>query len=340
MNKCVDIGTPAVEPLIAALKDSDKDVRQAAVEVLDRLGWQPGKDENGALYWILKRELNKCADIGTPAVEPLIAALKDSDKDVRQAAAEALEKIGTCTVEPLIAALKDSDKDVRQAAAEALGKIGDIRAVEPLVAALKDGNSFPRKAAAQALEAMNWQPTDASQHVLHAIAMEKEDAVIAEGPAVIQGLITIIKTGDRHAAYLLAKIGGPAFEPLISALKDENSNLREGAAMALGQLGDTRAVTPLITLLKDEEMRVRMEAAWALGGLRDARAVKPLIALYEEEVDRCTEPDVMRSVIWAFGEIGDKRAVPSLERATYLSWTNDSAKSALDKIYGRASHAS
>jgi HEAT repeat protein len=41
-------------------------------------------------------------------------------------------------VEPLIAALKDENSDVRQAAAKALGKIGDPRAVEPLIAALSD----------------------------------------------------------------------------------------------------------------------------------------------------------------------------------------------------------
>ncbi len=40
-------------------------------------------------------------------------------------AAEALGKIGDArAVEPLIAALKDSDEDVRQAAAEARGRLG------------------------------------------------------------------------------------------------------------------------------------------------------------------------------------------------------------------------
>ena len=63
--------------------------------------------------------------IGEPAVEPLIAALKDSDDCVRREATEALGKIGEPAVEPLIAALKDSDDYVRREAAEALGKIGE-----------------------------------------------------------------------------------------------------------------------------------------------------------------------------------------------------------------------
>ena len=84
-------------------------------------------------------------------VNGLIKALRyRKDKGVRQAAAEALVKIGAPAVEPLIAALKDESFSVRQAAAEALGKIG-APAVEPLIAALKDQNSWARAAAAQAL---------------------------------------------------------------------------------------------------------------------------------------------------------------------------------------------
>ncbi|MGB9872500.1 MAG: HEAT repeat domain-containing protein, partial [Anaerolineae bacterium] len=50
----------AVEPLIAALKDKDSDVREAAAEALDRLGWKPEQDENGAWYWIGKQNWQQC----------------------------------------------------------------------------------------------------------------------------------------------------------------------------------------------------------------------------------------------------------------------------------------
>jgi HEAT repeat protein len=67
---------------------------------------------------------------------------------VRYAVTEALVKIGAPAMEPLIAALKDKDSkdsDVCQAAAEALGEIKDPRAVEPLIAALKDEDSDVRR---------------------------------------------------------------------------------------------------------------------------------------------------------------------------------------------------
>ena len=45
-----------------------------------------------------------------------------------------------------------------------------------------------------------------------------------------------------------------AVEPLIAALQDENEDLavRETAAKALGNIGDTRAVEPLIAQLNDD----------------------------------------------------------------------------------------
>ncbi len=75
----------------------------------------------------------------------------------RRDAAKALGEIGDLTaMEPLIAALEDSKKDVRDAAVEAIGKMGgDPRAVEAIAGTLKNGKSFARDEAASAL-ARGW----------------------------------------------------------------------------------------------------------------------------------------------------------------------------------------
>ena len=87
------------------------------------------------------------------AVEPLVVALKDEDKEVQKTAARALGWIGDArAVEPLVVALKDEDKEVQETAAMVLGEIGDARAVEPLVVALKDEDKSIRRNAANALE--------------------------------------------------------------------------------------------------------------------------------------------------------------------------------------------
>jgi HEAT repeat protein len=118
------IGEPAVEPLIAALKDESTQVRDTAVVALGKTG-------------------------DARAMEPLIAALK-AESVLRPLAYDALVEIGkhTSVVEPLIAALKDQDQDIRLVAIRALGEIGDARAVEPLNAivsaeldAIREGDS-------------------------------------------------------------------------------------------------------------------------------------------------------------------------------------------------------
>ena len=69
---------------------------------------------------------------------------------MRKGAAKALGQIGDVrAVEPLIAALKDNNEDVREDVAKALGQIGDVVAGEPLCAALKDNEEKVRRAARQ-----------------------------------------------------------------------------------------------------------------------------------------------------------------------------------------------
>lgn len=87
------------------------------------------------------------------------------------------------------------------------------------------------------------------------------------------------------AAIALGRLGDPrAVEPLIAALKDEsNEFLRQTAAWALGQLGDARAVEPLVAALSDKEVDVRLACVEALERLGDIRAVKALVAVLGDQ---------------------------------------------------------
>ncbi len=86
--------------------------------------------------------------IGVPAsaqgVEPLGKLLVTSgeSKEVQEAAATALGKMGTKAVDPLVAALKNKklDNSVRQKAAESLGNLNEsaVPAVPALIKALED----------------------------------------------------------------------------------------------------------------------------------------------------------------------------------------------------------
>jgi HEAT repeat protein len=88
---------------------------------------------------------------------------------------------------------------------------------------------------------------------------------------------------------------------LIKALGyEKDRDVREGAAEAIGKIGDPRAVEQLIKALNDSDWRVHRNSASALGRIADGRAVEPLIrALNGRDLG------VRQSAAEALGKIGD-----------------------------------
>ncbi len=148
----------------------------------------------------------------------------------------------------------------------------------------------------------------------------------------------------REAAKALARIGRPALDPLvlalrapqaparanaalglgemspgdssarglavarlIDALRDEDEGVRVESTRALGKMDSSDAVVPLLGTLRDNSARVRSEAAWALGEIDDPRAVEPLMRTLRDDDAR-----VRGRAAWALGELEDKRAVEGL----------------------------
>jgi HEAT repeat protein len=74
-----------------------------------------------------------------------------------------------------------------------------------------------------------------------------------------------------------------AVEPLIDALKDEKADVRREASGALARIGEP-ALMPLVAELEDEDGRAREAAARALGLLGDVRSIGPLIAACKDEI--------------------------------------------------------
>jgi HEAT repeat protein len=85
------------------------------------------------------------------AIQPLIEALADFDKSVREQAMLALSTIGKAAIEPLAEAMKEPRWETRYRAAEALGKIADEKALQPLIQGLRDNRDHVRYMAAKGL---------------------------------------------------------------------------------------------------------------------------------------------------------------------------------------------
>jgi len=151
VNPCVAIGTPAIKPLIQALIGNDSEVRQAAAVALQKIGSAATDDliviiqhRGPATYGHWDGIALAASSLGTigdaRAVEPLIAALANDNREVRISAIGALGKLGDPrAVGALVALLENAGRDgeLRIAITVVLGKLGDPRAVYPLIAALK-----------------------------------------------------------------------------------------------------------------------------------------------------------------------------------------------------------
>lgn len=292
----------AVEPLTAALRDGVANVRQVVAGALGAIGDASAVEPLVAAFAANGDQPNVCGavaealgEIGSPAVDALIALVEDREAKGRRFAARALGSIGDArAVETLVVALRDEDQGVRVDAARSLRMIGDARAVEPLIAALKDEASLVRLEATLALGRIG-DPR----------AVEPLAAALGEEGASANSI------GDA-----LAALGPPAVESLIAALRDERHDRRAASASALGRIGDPRAVAPLIEALEDEADDASIAAAQALGAIGDARAVEPLVAgcAAHEAVRR-------RAAALAAARLGDDRAaVALLEALDHGSW--------------------
>jgi HEAT repeat protein len=150
-------------------------------------------------------------------------------------------------------------------------------------------------------------------HKDHIVRLKAENALNELGTAAVRPLIKkgVLHYGNENvrnaAVEALRKLGEAGVETIIALLEDQDWWVRYGAAEALGELKDARAVEPLIAALEDKEWSVRSDAAGALGELKDARAVEPLITAL---VDK--NPMVRVQAAGALVKLGDPRAAEPL----------------------------
>jgi HEAT repeat protein len=200
------------------------------------------------------------------AITSLIEALTHTDKQVRERAARTLSSFkDRRAVTPLINALQDDYFHVKIQAARSLGKIGDERAITPLIQLFNEKRKYP-------------------PYISEAASFALSDI----GEAAILPLVEVLKdntstlTPKYQSTEALRRIGAPATPHIIKAMKDTSWKTGWGA-IALGKIGDRRAVEPLIRALKDEDREIRFRAPEVLQNFQDTRTILPLVNLLEDE---------------------------------------------------------
>ncbi|MDD1689372.1 MAG: HEAT repeat domain-containing protein [Methanoregula sp.] len=180
-----------LEGLVKALQDStDPQVRQYAAYLL-------GKAQNPR------------------AIQPLVEALADFDKSVREQATLALSRIGKAAIEPLAEAMKEPKWQTRYRAAEALGKIADEKAVKPLIQGLRDNRDHVRYMAAKGLKDIG--DSDAIEPIV--ILLKDENRYVRMMAVRALGTLGGKKVNEALNAALNVEQDEKVREAIVEALK-------------------------------------------------------------------------------------------------------------------------
>ncbi|MFW9996720.1 MAG: HEAT repeat domain-containing protein [Candidatus Odinarchaeota archaeon] len=334
VESLVKLGGIAVIPLLKALKSDNRYTCWCSTEALGKIGDKRAVKpliqvllENSD--WTIR--LRSAIALGTigdkRAVKPLITALEDDAPGVRTRAVEALAKIDDPRVmEPLINALTDEDEGVRWKVTGIFGAIGNSWVVEPLIKALKDEDLDVFESAAKSLSNIGKPAIEPMIEILEGnlypdVRWRFVAAIgMISDPVVVELLVDIMEDKDeggdarREAAIAIGKLGDPrAVDTLMKAIMEiESDYIDDRVVKALGKVGDPRAVQPLLKALKDGEQTVRCEAVTAMGRVGGPQVVEPLIRALVDE-----DSDVRGCAAKALGKTGYTRVVkPLLESLT------------------------
>jgi HEAT repeat protein len=212
----------AVQPILATMTESEKRYRNAAILALRRIGPEafPALVRDLRSVHQLKRRAAADALVGSSSsavTQPLVAALGDSDREVRASAALGLGWKGNlAAIAPLIAALYDADWRVVDAAVEALSAVG-VDALDRLLVALGDP-SHSRTAHYQMARALGAMGTPAVPGLIAALPAARPDVqtwtVIALGDI-----------GDQRAADALRELRRTASSDLKWVIDEQLRSL-------------------------------------------------------------------------------------------------------------------
>jgi len=238
---------------------------------------------------------NVCDDT---VLDAFAAAVRDGDGRTRCYAAKALGEMRIRkSADLLIALLSDPDPDVRCDAANALGLLRDTKAVGPLSAALEDEDGRLKLCALGSLVKID-DPICVDS-VIKAM-LSKEDFQVDIGGDLSGNYRWEIQ---EKAALALGELGDPkAVKALSEFLEDEDSDMVTGAVLSsLVKLGDFEKAS---SCLKSTDIDRRRNASRAFVHAKDPEAVK-----YLRDALMDDDSLVRAAAVEAVGRIGGEHEV-------------------------------
>jgi len=212
-------------------------------------------------------------------------------------------------VESIIKVLKSSKNTaVRARALESLGNIGDKDAIRTLIDTITSETDDNLKIAAA--EAIAW----ADETVLKTFVEKISGQKIKGAKWVLAGhFIKLLNKPEvsfrTNAAIALGRLGEKkAVKALCGALKDSSPKVRRAAAIALGMIEDPSAIDPLVETLHDSNPSVRLAVLESLNDLGISNK-------HVEEISKClknSDPRIRELAVLLLGKGGESSVEPLL----------------------------
>ncbi len=326
--------------LIAAMKDTDADIRKAAVAALSgsqdprvfeiwikMLKDDPSTEVKGYLLENLSSAHAHLIKAGHKATHWIKPGLESQDAYIRTQSLETLSQLDKTSPEAIriyTKALDDENDEVRRVAVLSLSQTKDHKIIKKLVQMLSDDASslvqnnimdiiqhnHDNKYNAELVAAFRKKRNDSVRSGFATLFRQIRHRTMLWPLIITMRNATESEETRVAATYAVAKFNHPdATKPLIKNLSAKNSKLLKATLIALGEIKHPDHLKILIKHFSTSKYPdIRANIAGALGDLGKAEAADELIkALKDKDA-------VIRSYsAWALGRIGEKKALKPLE---------------------------
>lgn len=302
------IGKPALPALIQTLQQAHPLVRARAALILGQIkdpAALPALREalRSEFFTVRAAAAAALGEIGDrESLDSLLQSMKDPEAVVRASAVLAVGAFGLPGTFKSIASLllEDPRTEVRQAAARALGRTQNPAALPLLMEALHDSFWWYERepAAADLLNAIQAMGEPAILPLIE--SLNDPEGTIRRFSACLLGKMHATQAMDalgmalydlhfevgQTAARALGRMGPESLRVLGLAAGHPEPNIRQHAALGLGQIDHPRSAELLLELLEDSEKSVRAQAIPGLAAQKDPLALAALMQLAGDRSDR------------------------------------------------------
>jgi len=310
-----------------SLRDSDLNVRLAAIEALARLGGADALDD--LLDHLEDTDAPedvaavKEALLGLPGedtVGDLVKVLPKAKPQARVVLLEVLAERGaTAHKDVVLDQLRDRQENVRLAAIAALGSLGDEADLPRLLGLVVKARSDAERLAAQ--------------RAVIAVANNIEDPELRDD-AVLTAMEGATNSTRANLLRVLGRIGGQeALDVVVAATRSTSATVRDGALRALTEWPDASAVDALLAIIRGTENRAyQVLALRGLVRILEAAelSVGKKVRYFKDALEVAEQPEDKQLIMAGLGN------VPALEAlaltTTYLRDAELQAEAALAAV--------